>query len=238
MVWRRGWIGGVAKAIAVVGLVLAGGGSILAIAAVTPRKWSFPANYPCQYKVYVSSDGFHTNFFVPVETPVFNWRTQFDLDQVALRPSRDYRYLQFGWGDRIFYIETPSWDQVRPSNALRALFYWQNESALFLKGYPALPQSPNEQMQCVKLSADDYLALMRFMQNTFELGDRGQPQRLASGQDQASGFFAANGHYSILNTCNTWTANGLRAANVNTPVWSGLARPVMQQLRNGCACGE
>lgn len=235
---RMGWLKVVGKTIAIAGLTIAGGVTLLAIAAVTPRKWSFPENYPCQIKVYIASDGFHTNFFVPVETPEFNWRTQFDLDQIANQPSQAYRYLQFGWGDRIFYIETPSWNQVSLSNALRALFYWQNQAAIFVKGHPALPQLQDEQMQCVKLSPADYLALMQFIRNTFEAGDRGQPQRLASGQDQSSGFFAATGNYSILNTCNTWTANGLRTANVNTPLWAGLATPIMWQLRNGCQCEE
>jgi len=230
------WGKRIGKAIAVCAITLAGGATVLAIAAFTPRKWSFPENYPCQFKVYIASDGFHTNFFIPVETSAFNWRHQLNLDQIANRPSQAYQYLQFGWGDRIFYIETPSWDQVRPSNALRALFYWQNDSALFIKGHPTLPQIPSEQMQCVKLSEADYLALMQFIQGTFDWGDRAYPQRLASGQDQASGFFAANGHYSILTTCNSWTANGLRAANVNTPLWAGLAQPIMQQLRNGCSC--
>ena len=210
--------------------------TLLVIAALTPRKWGFPADYACQFTIYVSSDGFHTNFFIPVETPIFNWRTRLNLDQIANRPSQAYRYLQFGWGDRIFYIETPSWEQVRASNALRALFYWQNQSALFIKGHATLPTLPNDQLQCLKLSQSDYLALMQFIQATFAGGDRTPPQRLASGQDQASGFFAADGYYSILNTCNSWTANGLRAANVNTPLWAGLAQPVMWHLRNGCEC--
>ncbi|MDX2227988.1 MAG: TIGR02117 family protein [Leptolyngbyaceae cyanobacterium bins.349] len=224
------------RAIAYTTVSIAGLAALLAIAAVTPRKWSFPANSACEFPIYISSDGFHTNFFIPVETTAFNWRQQFNLDQIANRSSQAYRYLQFGWGDRIFYIETPSWEQVRISNALRALFYWQNQSALFIKGHPHLPQLPEEQMKCVKLSRTDYLALMQFIQNTFEGSDRTPPQRLASGQDQESGFFAAQGHYSILNTCNSWTANGLRAANVNTPLWAGLAQPIMLQLRNGCSC--
>jgi len=229
---RRVWV---RRTIAYTAATLATGAALLAIAAFTPRKWSFPENYACEYKIYVSGDGFHTNLFIPVETDAFNWRDHLNLDQIANRPSQDYRYLQFGWGDRIFYVETPSWNQVQPSNALRALFYWQNKSALFIKGHNTMPQL-NEQVKCVKLDRADYLALMQFIQNSFETGDRYQPQRLTSGQDGQSGFFAANGYYSVLNTCNSWTADGLRAANVNTPIWAGLANPLMRQIRNGCEC--
>jgi len=224
------------KAIAYSVLTITGVVALLAIAALTPRKWKFPNNYACEFTLYISSDGFHTNFFVPVETAVFNWRTTLNLDELANQPGQGYQYLQFGWGDRIFYIETPSWDRVELTNALRALFYWNNSSALFVKGHPNLPEVPNEQMKCLKLDKTDYLALMQFIEGSFEIGDRGQKQRIASGQDQQSSFYAANGYYSILNTCNSWTANGLRAANVNTPLWGGLAQPVMFHLRNGCQC--
>ncbi len=214
---------------------IAGMVALFAIAVFTPRKWAFPQPYACEFPVYLSSDGFHTNFFIPVETTVFNWRTVFNLDVIANRPSPSYQYLQFGWGDRIFYTETPSWDQVKPSNALRALFYWNNDTALFIKGHNTLPHFPNEEMKCVKLDRTDYLALMQFLENTLQ-GNKANPHRIASGQDQDSGFFSANGKYSILTTCNDWTAQGLRVANVNTPLWGGLARPIMMQLRNGCDC--
>ncbi len=216
------------------------GGSLLAIAALTPRQWATPQNEPCNVTIYLSSDGFHTNLFVPVETPVFRWQDHLNLEELSKPGSKtaakDYRYLQFGWGDRIFYMETPSWDQVHPSNALRALFGWNNATALFVKGHSAVPHDPNEDLKCVRLSNANYLSLVNSIQRSFQTNPQGQKQRLGSGQDQQSSFYAANGSYSILNTCNSWTADVLRAGNVNTPVWAGLAAPIMFHLRNGCKC--
>ena len=208
--------------------------ALLAIAALTPRRWSFPENPSCD----LTSDGFHTNFIVPVETPVFNWRQHLDLDKIANIPSQNYRFLQFGWGDRVFYVETPSWDQVSPLNAARALFYWNNASAMFVKGHETVPRFPTDEVKCLRLSNNDYLALMDYIDGSFQMSDRGEKQRIASGQDQQSGFYAANRRYSVFNTCNTWTANGLRVANVNTPLWGGLAKPIMFHLRNGCECSS
>ena len=221
------------------GLVTGGGlgiAGVLAIAANTPRLWQFPANYPCEVTIYVTSDGFHTNFFVPVKAADFDWQQRLDLAQIAPQNPATYRYLQFGWGDRIFYVDTPSWDQVKPTNALRALFYWQNASALFVKGHATLPTPGSDTLKCLRLSQSDYLALMQFIERSFDLDPQGQKQRIASGQDQQSSFYAATGHYSAFNTCNSWTADGLRVAQVNTPLWAGLANPLMQQLRNGCDC--
>lgn len=210
------------------------GGVALAIAVLTPRKWSFDQQEPCEFTVYLSSDGLHTNLFVPLKTNVYNW-TRLTSDSGTKFSARD-RYVQLGWGDRRFYMETPDWNQVNPLEALRALFFWQNSTAMFVKGHVAIPQTPNEGLKCVRLGKTDYLAMMDFINNSFQTNLQGQNQRLGSGQDQQSSFYAAIGYYSLLNTCNSWTANALRSANVNTPLWGGLAQPIMMHLKNGCTC--
>jgi uncharacterized protein (TIGR02117 family) len=216
-----------------VGVVV--GGAILAIAVLTPRKWSFNQQEPCEFTVYLSSDGFHTNVFIPVKTRVYDWKSRLTVNSVSHLSKRD-RYIQLGWGDRRFYMETPSWGQVNPLEALRALFFWQNPTALFVKGHTTVPDVANEPLKCVRLGKTDYLAMMTFIDRSFQTNAQGEKHRLGSGQDQQSSFYAANGYYSILNTCNTWTANALRTANVNTPLWGGLATPIMNHLRNGCEC--
>ncbi|MBM0743244.1 DUF2459 domain-containing protein [Phormidium sp. CLA17] len=221
------------------GLVYLGAGALasslaVAIAVLTPRKWSFEQREPCEFTVYLSSDGFHTNLFVPTKTVVYDWTRL--TSGIANEFSMGDRYIQFGWGDLRFYMETPNWNQVNPLEGLRALFFWQNSTTLFVKGHAALPHTPNEDLKCVRLGKTDYLAMMTFIDRSFQTNPQGQKQRLGSGQDQQSGFYAATGYYSLLNTCNSWTANALRAANVNTPLWGGLAQPIMMHLQNGCTC--
>lgn len=209
--------------------------TLLIIAALTPRQWgTSPTRTGCDYPVYISGDGMHTNFWIPVRSPVFDWNQH--LGAVGKQPLTTHRYLQFGWGDRRFYMETPSWAEVRPTEALRALLAPFNASALLVKSHPTLPASPPETLRCINLSPEDYLGLMAFLQASFQRDSQGRLQRLGSGQDGDSSFYAATGHYSILRTCNSWTADGLRAARVNTPVWGGLAPAVMHHLRDSCSC--
>jgi hypothetical protein len=40
----------------------------------------------------------------------------------------------------------------------------------------------------------------------------GMPRRLGPGPDPQSVFYAATGTYDLSHTCNTWTAEALRAA--------------------------
>jgi uncharacterized protein (TIGR02117 family) len=212
--------------------------ALLTIAALTPRQWSASSQQPgCKFKVYVSGDQMHTNFFVPVRTDAFDWSQHLDLATIGKQASADYRYLQFGWGDRIFYVETPSWDQVSLSSAVRSLVL-QNPAALFVKGHTALPHYPNETLKCVSLSEGNYVKLMHFLEASFQTDPQGKVQRLSSGQDGDSSFYDATGRYSMFKTCNSWTADGLRAADVNTPLWGGLAPAVMRQLQDTCGCAE
>ncbi len=210
------------------------GGIGLAIAVLTPRKWSFDQREPCEFTIYLFSDGFHTNLFVPAKTPAYDWTRR--TSGLATEISAADRYIQLGWGDRRFYMETPDWNQVNPLEALRALFFWQNSTAMFVKGHPTIPHPPNEELKCLRLGKTDYLAMMTFIDRSFQTNAQGQKQRLGSGQDQQSGFYAATGYYSILNTCNSWTANALQTGNINTPLWGGLAQPIMMHLQNGCKC--
>ncbi len=211
--------------------------ALLTIAALTPRQWHASSQQSgCKFRVYVSGDWMHTNFFVPVRMDGFDWSQHLNLATIG-KASANYQYLQFGWGDRIFYVETPSWDQVSLSSAVRSLVL-QNPAALFVKGHIAVPHYPNETLKCVSLSKANYIKLMHFLEASFQTDRQGNKQRLSSGQDGDSSFYDATGRYSMLRTCNSWTADGLRAAHVNTPVWGALAPAVLHQLKETCGCDQ
>jgi uncharacterized protein (TIGR02117 family) len=178
----------------------------------------------------------HTNFFVPVHNDAFDWGQHLNLATLGKSKPADYRYLQFGWGDRTFYVETPSWDKISISSALRSLLR-PNPAALFVKGHTAVPHYPNETLKCISLDQAQYLKLMHFLEASFQTNSQGQ-ELISRGHDGDSSFYIATGRYSALKTCNSWTAEGLRSADVNTPLWGGLAPAVMHQLKDSCKCGE
>ena len=232
-IWRRVGLYGVCAGLATIVL--------LTIAALTPRQWHASSQQAdCQFRVYVSGDQMHTNFFVPVRTSAFDWNQHLNLasidkSTIDKQAAADYRYLQFGWGDRIFYVETPSWDQVSLPSAVRSLVL-QNPAALFVKGHMTVPHYPNETLKCVSLSEGNYLKLMHFIEASFQIDQQSHVQRISFGQDGDSSFYEANGRYSALKTCNSWIADGLRTADVNTPLWGGLAPAVLHQLKDSCGC--
>ena len=209
----------------------------LAIGYFTPRQW-FPTacgNQPIQ--IYVAGEAAHVNLMVPVKTAVYDWGEFLDLAKLGRQPAT-YRYLKVGWGDRAFYMNTPTWGNFQLTNALRALFAPNNAAALYVQGYGDVPLEPGVEVKCVRLSEANYRQLVAFLQASFQqtAGQPHPPQRLQDGYEATSSFYAATGHYSILRTCNSWAAEGLESAKVNTPLWSGLASAVMRQLPPSCNC--
>src|SRR3546814_4295772 len=73
-------------------------------------------------RIFVYSNGVHTGIVVPTANKVKDWRS-------LVRPNdlSDPRYaedhLLFGWGERNFYLQTPSWSDLDLSVAARALIY-------------------------------------------------------------------------------------------------------------------
>jgi uncharacterized protein (TIGR02117 family) len=212
----------------VLGLVI-----VLAIGYFTPRQW-FPSACQAQpIQIYAAGEANHVNLVVPVKTATYDWGEWLDLTRLGRQP-QTYRYLKLGWGDRAFYMNTPTWGDVQVTNALRALFAPGNAAALYVQGYVDLPAESGVTVKCIQLSPANYRQLVAFLQASFQV-TAGRPQLIQPGYEPTSAFYEATGHYSILRTCNSWAAEGLQAAQVNTPLWSGLAAAVMRQIPN-CAC--
>jgi uncharacterized protein (TIGR02117 family) len=206
---------------------------LLTIGSVTPRRWSYVAQQRCDVKIFIASNGLHTNIIVPVATPGLKWSHSF-LSEVGDRPTASFRYLSFGWGDREVYLHTPTLADLTGERALKALFSLHNPSVMYVQGYDAIPQ--NWEIKCVGLNQANYRELTQFIVNSFQRGPQGKPIYLQQGYVAQSGFYVAQGSYSLINTCNSWTAEGLNQADVNTPLWGALAPMIMLHLPNHCNC--
>jgi uncharacterized protein (TIGR02117 family) len=94
--------------------------------------------------------------------------------------------------------------------------------------------SDSEAIECIAIDKNDYVNLMEYIDRSFQKDDRGEKIRIANGHFDRGGFYAAEGTYSIVNTCNDWTAIGLREADLNTPLWSGLSTSILRHLKSNC----
>ena len=69
--------------------------------------------------IFILSNGVHTDIVVPVKNDTFDWSKQIKFEHTKAKDSTA-KYVAMGWGDRGFYLETPTWADLKASNALKA----------------------------------------------------------------------------------------------------------------------
>ncbi len=205
--------------------------SLFAIGAFIPRKWGNYSKQACDYQICVVNTGFHSNILIPTKNNAYNWHNYLSIDKIGIDAINDYKYLSFGWGDKDFYMTISSISDFNFYTIFKAAFL-PTSSVMYVRGYQSLPQ--NTEVKCIHTDKNHYLRLTKFIETSFKLDRNDRKIRIGNGYTSSAGFYAAKGNYSILKTCNAWTGDALRKADINTPLWDSLSRAIMFHLRSGC----
>lgn len=205
--------------------------SLFLIGAFIPRKWGNYSKQACDYQICVANTGIHSNILIPTQNNAYNWHNYLSIDKIGIDAATDYKYLSFGWGDKDFYMSVTTLSDIKFSTTFKAAFL-PTHSVMYVKGYRALPK--NIEVNCIKVDKANYLRLIEFIEASFQLNKNARITRIGNGHTSNAGFYAAKGNYSILRTCNTWTGDALRKADINTPVWDALSFAIMFHLKSGC----
>jgi uncharacterized protein (TIGR02117 family) len=172
----------------------------------------------------------HTDLVLPVvcEEVDVDWRRKYPLADFSGNV-RDPQYVAVGWGNREFYVNTPTWNEFRISTACRALF-WPSETVLHVEYLGDV--TPGEHMQPVLLTRGQYAELARFVQSSVVESHASGAARLASdfSYGNRDRFYSASGRYHAFNTCNQWTGRGLKRAGVPIGMWTPLRPQVLYWL--------
>jgi hypothetical protein len=146
-----------------------------------------------------------------------SWHTDIGFEVADLQPPLaalhsalpEARYLLFGFGDK-HYLMTHAGGIDRLWGAI-----WPGDGLVLLTGLEATPEEAFGAQEVVRLvvSASQAQALEEFVWHTLATRN-GAAQLLAPGPYAGSLYYAAALRYSGLHTCNTWTAEGLRAAGL------------------------
>jgi len=187
------------------------GGSIPANAGWTP-----PAR---GVRILVEDNGIHTGLVLPVRAAGIDWSQDFPASDIA-----DPRYARFGWvavgwGDRAFYVETPTWADVHPLTVLRAAT-GSTRTVLHVEHVDQPPLAPGTRE--VLLSEEQYRRLVAYIR-----ASRGPGGKVAGGYGVNDVFYDGRGSYSAIRTCNEWTGGALRAAGVRVGAWTPFPIDVM-----------
>ncbi len=177
--------------------------------------------------VLLLSNPIHTDIALPATPDVleaFDFVSEGGLEL-------DYPGVQwviFGWGSRRFYVETPSWADLKPGPVVAALTLDSSVMHVARAGYI---DADAPEVRGLTLSADGFRKMVEAIRQDFAPGADGSRKAIEGVSYTAhDAFFPAKGTLNALNGCNTWTARMLRQAGLTTGWWTPLPQTLTWSL--------
>jgi uncharacterized protein (TIGR02117 family) len=169
-------------------------------------------------RILVLKNPIHTDIAVPLDDGV-RQRFAFLADAGLPVGAPEARYIVFGWGGRAFYLETPTWSQLKAAPVLKALTL--DASVMHVDVAGAI-EEPHPDVAGFDIDEQHFSALLDYIAASFQQGPDGPMVIDNAGYSSFDRFYEANGHFNALIGCNTWTAAGLRVAGLRTGWWNPL----------------
>ena len=164
----------------------------------------------------------HYDVLLPASGPL---RARFAFAEGAGVPVHDprVRWLVVGWGSRSFYTATGSYADLRLSTIWTAVTGDRATLHIDVAGdVQGLPDILYLDLSDAQLAALTEAVLASLTRDT-----AGQPVPLPVAPfGPTDAFFAAEGHFSALTTCNVWVGQMLRAAGLDFGIWTPTPQAV------------
>jgi len=168
--------------------------------------------------IYILTNGVHTDLVLPIKNEQIDWSREIKFENTTSKDTL-FQYIALGWGDKGFYLETPTWADLKFSTAFKAAFALSS-SAIHATFY----RNMVEDRDCVKIniSKDQYSKLINYIKNSFYLNPSGHLVNIKSSANYGTSdtFYEAIGSYSLFYTCNTWANNGLKSCDQVACFWT------------------
>ncbi|WII92219.1 TIGR02117 family protein [Kingella negevensis] len=182
--------------------------------------WKVQQRAPLQsgIAVYIISNGVHTDIALPIETPQWHWRDwvrETDTRQMQLVA----QYVAIGWGDRGFYLETPTWADLKASTSFKAIS-GLNQTSMHVTFYAHEPLEEPKRSLKIIVSPEEYQRLAQQISQSFAT-KQGKTQPITGAHyHETDAFYEANGRYSAFKTCNTWTNSQFKNSGLPARFWT------------------
>lgn len=159
--------------------------------------------------IYIKTNGVHLDIILHKN----------DLDSLLinnLKYDEHDEYFAFSWGEKIFYLNTPTWGDLTFRNGFRALFL-KNTTLVHLTRYTKI----RNDWVVIKVNQTQLANINHYLNSTFYINAYQQKVLLPNkGYDYNDDFYEANGQYSLFNTCNTWVNTGLKQSGIKASLWT------------------
>jgi uncharacterized protein (TIGR02117 family) len=198
------------------------------IGAVVPRNaaWQEP---DAGVLIWVRSNGVHADLVLPARAEGIDWYEALPPEHVV-DPRLAAGWIGIGWGQREFYLETPTWGDLTLRTAVGAL---AGGSALMHVTHLSRPRA-DRWYRPVRITPHGYRRLAEGVLAAFDRDAQGRPVPLpGTGYGAYDTFYEARGTYHAFRTSNVWTGDMLAAAGVRIGVWTPFEQSILWRFPVG-----
>lgn len=186
-------------------------------------------NAGAKIQIFLMKSGVHTDFILPVSNAIKDWRQEFPLANTGFKDSSS-KLVSIGWGDKTFYMNTPTWADLSLKTALTVPF-GLGPSAIHATYYQQLLD--DRPIIRLHVTENQYRKLVHYIEQTLERNAKGQTKYIratmpgvVTGNDA---YYAAKGRYSVFFTCNSWVNSGLKSCQQKACYWTAFAGGIFYQ---------
>lgn len=176
---------------------------------------------------YILSNGVHTDIVVPVHTAERDWSHTLPFTNTTGKDTTA-QWVAFGWGDKGFYLETPTWGDLTFPVAFKAMFALGN-SAMHVTYHHALKEGTL--CKRIRLSRVQYQRLVAYIERSFALDANGNTQAIVTnavyGTNDA--FYEGVGSYHLFHTCNSWANGALKVSGQKACLWTATDGAILDR---------
>jgi uncharacterized protein (TIGR02117 family) len=184
---------------------------------------------PKTVTIWLKTNGMHADIVVPARNAQKDWTADVSPAN-TLGKSADVQWLGIGWGDKGFYMNTPTWADLTVPVAFRAVT-GLGGTAMHCTYYPSL--TADSATVPIFITEVQYAHLIDYINTEFDRDATGNVQLIQTDQQygQTDAFYEANGLYSIFKTSNTWTNTALKAAGQRACLWTLFDDPMFDKYK-------
>lgn len=178
--------------------------------------------------LFVVSNGVHADICLPVKSNPQLWTSFFDVEDFATLKDEP-KYISFGWGDKGFFLDTPTWADLTISTAFKALFV-PSPTAIHVSYRSDMPII-SETTKSFKVSAETLKRIEKYIVRYIKL-KQGKPILIDCCRypDMHDNFYESTGSYHLFRTCNVWTNQVIQEGGVKTSVWTPFDTGILEQF--------
>ncbi|MCB0400998.1 MAG: TIGR02117 family protein [Flavobacteriales bacterium] len=179
-------------------------------------------------EIFVVSNGVHADICLPVSSNKKLWSGYFKPENFETL-TKEPEYISFGWGDKGFFLDTPTWDDLTFGTAFKALFI-PSATAIHVSYLEKTPQlSPTT--RSFRVSRAGLQRIEAYILSYVKLKQE-QPVLIDCCRypNLHDNFYESNGSYHLFRTCNVWTNQVIMEAGVKTSVWTPFDTGILAQF--------